>query len=1689
MPAARKAAPYVTIEDSKFNGNEASFGGAILSGNAKLFVTNSKFIENTAVEGGAINAAGITSVSNSNFTDNVAQSFTNAILYRSGEITLSENNITGNNGHAQIHVAEGSKIISKVKAVILDNKTINWAIVPCNVPLIITDDVGNKIVDLSFKFTLNGDETDLITYGINSSTGEYEAVFTPNQAGIFVVGLNYENESEIQTGKIIISRSLTDLKTMIGNSNENTIVLDGGYTYIEEFDSEIVNGIVVNKNIVIDGKGFVISGSNVARIFNITNANLTLLNVTICDAKADKGAGVYVNKNSTLMAKNVNFINNTATYRGGAIYSEGKVSVVSSVFDSNDITFRVSNNDNGGAAIYNLNGILTVTNVNVTNNLKDIVIRNGNAGDLLVGVVVTSGETLIEGSYFANNAGSWGGAISSLGYLNSENYTLTIKDTKFEGNNATFGGSVFVESSKLVVDNCTFENNRGVGIGSPGTSNTQGGAIVVFGDVASANIVDSTFVDNTADIGGAVSLAGVGVDSIIDNCTFTDNVAHSGGGAVYLRTNNDASVTIEDSKFNGNVNPRGATILNDGVLKLRNNTINKINAEIYNYKIINSYINITFLGNQTLSAKLDDVVILNATFVDDNGNRVYDSYLKFSVNGETISDIKFNETTGVYTCEYKIVSAGENIISSIYNYGNVEKFIGIYNVPKENVTSFIVVTGQDNKFAYGENVTVFVSLYGVNGAGLNDNVIVIVNNTPITVNVVDGKASFNVSGFEPGQYAILGIFEGNNNYNGFKYASTTFDVLLPDKILSIEVEDIKYGEVAIVNITVTDANGEKEQGIVVLNISGTDYVVRVDGKASLEIKDLPIGTYLINATLLHGSLEAEIINDTESFKVSIQDEYDMNAIGIETHCGQAVEIDVVLPEDVVDGIVSVTINGIDYTANVNNGKAVIHGPADLPIGNYSNLVVTYSGGSKYADSSVKVNLTVVGANSQLKSSAAYYVIDYEQMLIISVNADNLVSGEIDAYNNGEYYSSFDVQDALENGISISSLTVGTHNITLAYKGNQYFAPANVSVLCVVEKITPVIKSNVTQDASVGDIITINATISGHTEGNVTITVDGELVYNGKTNHGIVSVDVDSIVAGKHTYIVSFLGDDNYLACDNVGTFNVVKVVPVISIGEISGNVGDTVNVVVTVAGGDASGYVLIDGVSAVVENGQATIPINILNAGENTISVVYTGDDKYNGGTQTATYAAGKYASKVTIVPIVNVTYGNVVEIAYVIDNETESVTVSVNDAAGGTYEAVVNKGVITVSNLPVGTYTITIKNGENNKYSGSEADANFIVSKSEVNIVVSSNTPAFGEDAIVSVTLPEDVTGNVTVTINGISYKNTVESGSATVTIPANALTAGENNITVTYSGDKNYASKEVKSSINVKKAVPKFTSDVSENNIYGGDVTITVTASSDATGAVSLLVDGKIISTGKDLDNGKVVFAVGGLAAGYHSYNVTYEGDNNYESSSNSGAFEVTKVSTVIISQNFAQYSCEASTGEKGGYYTIRLTDVNGNPLANKSVGIGYNGILAWYTTDENGTVNKLIGLQNAGPYTFATAFLGDENYTASYAVNKITINMKPTYIKASAKTYKASAKTKTFKVKLTTVNNINGKMYLNSGKKITLNVNGKTYTAKINSKGIATFKLKLTKKGKYTAMISYEGQYLLYEKSTKSVKITIK
>ena len=125
-----------------------------------------------------------------------------------------------------------------------------------------------------------------------------------------------------------------------------------------------------------------------------------------------------------------------------------------------------------------------------------------------------------------------------------------------------------------------------------------------------------------------------------------------------------------------------------------------------------------------------------------------------------------------------------------------------------------------------------------------------------------------------------------------------------------------------------------------------------------------------------------------------------------------------------------------------------------------------------------------------------------------------------------------------------------------------------------------------------------------------------------------------------------------------------------------------------------------------------------------------------------------------------------------------------------------------------------------------------------------------------------------------------------------------------------------------------------------------------------------------------------------------------------------------SVFVSSDFTQYACDYYEGERGGNFTFQLVDEMGNPLANKTVFIGYNGVTYSRITDANGNASVQINLKSSGLYTFVIVFLGDENYNASMAVHKVTINKKPITISASAKTFKATAKTKKYTVTLKTI-----------------------------------------------------------------------
>ena len=165
------------------------------------------------------------------------------------------------------------------------------------------------------------------------------------------------------------------------------------------------------------------------------------------------------------------------------------------------------------------------------------------------------------------------------------------------------------------------------------------------------------------------------------------------------------------------------------------------------------------------------------------------------------------------------------------------------------------------------------------------------------------------------------------------------------------------------------------------------------------------------------------------------------------------------------------------------------------------------------------------------------------------------------------------------------------------------------------------------------------------------------------------------------------------------------------------------------------------------------------------------------------------------------------------------------------------------------------------------------------------------------------------------------------------------------------------------------------------------------------------------------------------------------------------------------------------------ITLKDSDGNPVSGVNVTVDLNGAKT-YTTDSNGQVK--VSTKGLAPNTYMAkvTFNGDTDYDKSTLDVKVTVNKASPKLTGNAKTFKFEDKTKKYTV---TLKDNNGNVLKN--KKISLKVNGKTYTANTNSKGVATFKLaKLTKKGTYNAVISFAGDKD-YNKISKSAKLTVK
>ena len=1611
-----------TISDSYFVNNTGRWGGAIstsgylLAGDDvnTLTVSGSTFKENGGLYGAGIFVWGSDfTVSDCVFDKNTA----------SGKGNMTPNN---NNG-AAIEVTDTNKAIA---GIITGSKFTNnkaqygGAIDICEGNIKITDsefvnnsaDVEGGAIDIN---TVNGNPEVSISDSkfINNSASYGGAIV--NVKDLTVRNTEFVNNTPDAIfnyvgfgGNLDLGiENFTDLQNAIGLVT-GTLTLNQNVVMTDDEAANFVNGVIINKNIRIDGKGHTIDARDLGRIFSIGEGfTVTLTNATLINGKADKGGAIY--NDGSLTLSDVKLSDNAADSYGGAVFNNGNLVVSDSVFDSNDIVNRGSASvDYGGAAIYNWKeGTLKVTNSNFTNNIK-----NYKNGDNLVGAITTIGNATVSGSNFVNNSGRWGGAISATGAeLRKNSSTLTVSNTIFKDNAALYAGAVYIWGSNYNIADCVFDNNTAFGKGNMTPNNNNGGALVVsqvsrFNEPITGTISGSKFTNNKAQYGGAAYF-NKGFVTITDS-VFENNVATAEGGAVGFShaSIKDLVVSINNSSFVGNKAPVAGAIFTNVDSKITNSNFTKNTAS---------------KGGAVLNENGAKLTVDNSTFKDNAADSYGGAVLN---NGELIvtnsvfdaNDILNRGSAGVdhggaaiYNWENaKLDISKSNFTNNIKNYVNGDRLVGA-------VTTIGNATIRDSYFVNnsGRWGGALAATGGVSGSAINTISVdgtKFVNNTALyggAMFVWASNYTISNSVFDNNSAFGKGDMSPNNN-NGGALIVTQDNIPVSGKIVNSNFTNNKaqYGGAAWINEGTVD-------------IDGSNFINNTATTAAGAIGFDPQYTKII-ATVD----SSKFVNNTAgSYAGAIYNLGDLTVSGSEFDNNKAQLGDVIYNNKIYNNEGILSINGNKYSNYTENKAPIINIGGINTISSTGGIIVTVLDNKTvnvcYGDV-VTLHATVVADGVLVAGQKLFFVIDNVEYIANSLG-------------NGSYIASYEVKD------------VGSKTVGIVYDGSD----VNIKTgMLNISKATP----DLTVDAvniTVGNLEIITVTGPKDANGLITLTLNGIdyilPIYNGEAKFYF-----QDLTADEYEVSASYSGDNHYVAAENSTVFKVDKVLANLKINVEDITFGENGLVIITLPS-DIDGSVVTVNVNGkvypvTVENGFAKLPLRELDAGDYTISAVFAGNDKYLPGVSNALLTVSK-ADPALNVLISDVGYDGVFNINVALTgvdaiglNGNVIVTVNNKDYS---VNIVNGKGTAVGVKLAAGTYDFTAAWVGNDNYNAVGDSGKFNVNKVDSAIDVAVKDINVGEDAVITVKLFSDATGSVTVNVNGKDYTEPVVNGVANVKVAD--LKAGTYGVAVKYSGDNNYNAAVATSSFTVSKV--DSTMDVTVNDIvFGGDLTVDAVLPGDATGDVIITVNG--VDYHVAIENGKATGTIGGLAAGDYTVTVKYAGDDKY------AAVDVTKGVNVAKAQPVLGVVIADVDYGNGFVIEATLTGVNSAPL-NGNVIVTVNG--KEYTvkvTDGKGTFagDKLA----AGTYEFVAAWAGNDNYNIVTENGDFKVNKVDSAIDVAVDTIEFGEDAV-----------ITVKLAGDATGEVVITVNGEDYTAAIEN-GVASVTVSDLKADDYTVVVKYTG-----------------
>jgi hypothetical protein len=843
-----------------------------------------------------------------------------------------------------------------------------------------------------------------------------------------------------------------------------------------------------------------------------------------------------------------------------------------------------------------------------------------------------------------------------------------------------------------------------------------------------------------------------------------------------------------------------------------------------------------------------------------------------------------------------------------------------------------------------------------------------------TANVSSGTASITTTALPVGANPITASYGGDTNYNsGTATTSRAVTKATPTTTLTSSLNPSTYAS----SVTFTNTLTSTVTGTVTFTSDATvlGTVSVSNGVATLTTTTLAVGSSTITATYNGDTNYVGAVATLPQVVGKAAPTLALTSSVNPSIAGQSTTLSATLPTTVTGTVTFSEGSTTLGTVTVTNGVATL-ATSSLAVGTHT-ISAQYGGDSNNQSASSTLNQVVNKANTAVALSSSLNPSNYGDS--ITLNAAVTSAGSIAPTGTVIFSSGSTTLGtvAISGGVasfSTSALAAGSPTITASYSGDGSSDTSSSTLAQTINKVTPALSlSSSHNPASVGETVTLTATMDSSIAGTVTFTEGATVLGTGTLSNGTAVMNVSSLAVGSHTLTATYNGDTNHNTTTATLTQTVSKKTPTISVATSGPSTfGQSVTITATLPS-DVTGSVSFTsgstnlGTGAIIASGVATITTSALPVGTNTITANYTGDTNNNSATGTTTQAVSKNSPVVTVTTSGPSTSGSTVTItANLPTNVTGTVTFTEGSTTVGT--ATVTNGVATVttSTLPIGTTTITATYSGDTNNNTATGNTTQTVTKASPSVTLSSshNPSQANQSVTFTATLPSTVTGSVTFT-EGSTTLGTVALSSGVASISTSTLSTGAHTITVTYAGDTNNNGSNASLVQSVNQNATTITVTTSGPSTYGNTVTVTATVPTGATGTVTFTSGSTTIGTGTvNPSTGTVSVTTSTLPVGTNTITASYSGDTSYGAATGSTTQTVSKVTPTITvttsgPSSYGEPVTVTTTLPPGTTGTVTFTS-GGNTVG-------------------TGTVNPTTGVTTI---TTSTLPIGSQTITATYS-----------------------------------------------------------------------------------------------------------